>query len=96
MAKIEDRLTVLLPLEQKIADELGLEMEVGDRATIFGQNPDDPNGEPMLILDAFSQGLLVVKVAGYGPMLISLLEHLAEEARRAWDREMEKRKEAGS
>ena len=96
MAKIEDRLTVLLPMPAKMADELRLEFEIDERATLYGQDPDDPEAEPKLVLDAFSQGLKIVKVAGDGPLLVSILEHLAEEARRAWDREMAKRQEAGS
>lgn len=96
---IDDRLTVLLPIPASVAAELGLEFEISSTATLHGANPEDPNERPTLVIDAFSQDLRVVKVAGHGPLLVDLLLHLASEAERAWRRERDRRmlgKERGS
>jgi hypothetical protein len=84
---IEDRLTILLPIPAKIADDLGLEFSIGQEAIIQGEDPDDPDAKPEIVLDAFSMNLFVVKVAGHGPLLVEILQHLADEARRAWEKE---------
>lgn len=88
---IEDRLTVIMPLPNRVADELGLEFTLDREARIFGEDASDPAAEPTIVLDAFSQDLAVVKVAGHGPLLVELLLHLADEARRAWQKEQDRR-----
>jgi hypothetical protein len=88
---IEDRLTVIMPIPTDVAELLGLEFTVGKEAVIYGENPDDPDGEPTITLDAFASKLSVVKISGDGPVLVEILHHLAEEAERAWKREQERR-----
>lgn len=93
---IEDRLTVLLPIPEAMAKEARLEFTIGQEAILSGVDPKDPDAVPTIVLDAYSQGLYVVKVAGDGPILLELLRHLADEAERAWEREKVRRQEAGS